>query len=244
MEISYQAAHFQTGIFQSRYCISLPIDSVEVRISTSGVVKLWNTKWNGRRSSVMRISVINLALLPSSQSVLIDDESVAKLKAIVTEQNVVVNIPFMLIGLGIILGGIFMFLMCRQKVPEVKNLCVGVAIRAASYDHIPLVIKTDKQKILTFRVTALHDICRFCLTTAKMNQFFKMLWINNNDLTWLDSLISRSLFWFSVGFVFEIMWLWQINKVNAVFIYLSFNIYVSGFISQSTAAERQPLLSS
>uniref|UniRef100_A0A671Y4M7 Scavenger receptor class B member 2 n=1 Tax=Sparus aurata TaxID=8175 RepID=A0A671Y4M7_SPAAU len=68
--------------------------------------------------SVMRISVINLALLPSSQSVLIDDESVAKLKAIVTEQNVVVNIPFMLIGLGIILGGIFMFLMCRQKVPE------------------------------------------------------------------------------------------------------------------------------
>uniref|UniRef100_A0A671Y4M2 Scavenger receptor class B member 2 n=1 Tax=Sparus aurata TaxID=8175 RepID=A0A671Y4M2_SPAAU len=69
-------------------------------------------------SSVMRISVINLALLPSSQSVLIDDESVAKLKAIVTEQNVVVNIPFMLIGLGIILGGIFMFLMCRQKVPE------------------------------------------------------------------------------------------------------------------------------
>ncbi len=62
----------------------------------------------------------NLALLPSSQSVAIDDKSVVKLQVIVAEQNVVVNIPFMLIGLGIILGGIFMFLMCRQKVPEVR----------------------------------------------------------------------------------------------------------------------------
>ncbi|XP_041815777.1 lysosome membrane protein 2c [Chelmon rostratus] len=53
-----------------------------------------------------------------NESVVIDDASVLKLHAIVVEQNVVVNIPFMLIGLGIILGGIFMFLMCRQKVPE------------------------------------------------------------------------------------------------------------------------------
>ncbi|XP_070845166.1 lysosome membrane protein 2c [Chaetodon trifascialis] len=53
-----------------------------------------------------------------NESVVIDDPSVLKLHAIVVEQSVVVNIPFMLIGLGIILGGIFMFLMCRQKVPE------------------------------------------------------------------------------------------------------------------------------
>ncbi|XP_076613710.1 lysosome membrane protein 2c [Chaetodon auriga] len=53
-----------------------------------------------------------------NESVVIDDPSVLKLRAIVVEQSVVVNIPFMLIGLGIILGGIFMFLMCRQKVPE------------------------------------------------------------------------------------------------------------------------------
>ncbi|XP_033503006.2 lysosome membrane protein 2c [Epinephelus lanceolatus] len=53
-----------------------------------------------------------------NESVVIDDASATKLHMIMVEQNVVVNIPFMLIGLGIILGGIFMFLMCRQKVPE------------------------------------------------------------------------------------------------------------------------------
>ncbi|XP_047228869.1 lysosome membrane protein 2c isoform X1 [Girardinichthys multiradiatus] len=53
-----------------------------------------------------------------NESVLIDDGSAKKLQMIVVEKNVVENIPFMLIGVGIILGGIFMFLMCRQKVPE------------------------------------------------------------------------------------------------------------------------------
>ncbi|XP_054468024.1 lysosome membrane protein 2c [Anoplopoma fimbria] len=52
-----------------------------------------------------------------NESVVIDDTSARKLQKIIVEQNVVVNIPFMLIGLGIILGGVFMFLMCRQKVP-------------------------------------------------------------------------------------------------------------------------------
>ncbi|XP_034458494.1 lysosome membrane protein 2c [Hippoglossus hippoglossus] len=53
-----------------------------------------------------------------NESVVLDDTSVLKLRAVAVEQNVVVNIPFMLIGLGIILGGIFMLLMCRLKVPE------------------------------------------------------------------------------------------------------------------------------
>uniref|UniRef100_A0A8C2WYW6 Scavenger receptor class B, member 2c n=1 Tax=Cyclopterus lumpus TaxID=8103 RepID=A0A8C2WYW6_CYCLU len=48
-------------------------------------------------------------------SVVIDDSSARKLQKILVQRNVVVNIPFMLIGLGIILGGVFMFLMCRQK---------------------------------------------------------------------------------------------------------------------------------
>uniref|UniRef100_A0A673A6Y6 Lysosome membrane protein 2-like n=1 Tax=Sphaeramia orbicularis TaxID=375764 RepID=A0A673A6Y6_9TELE len=51
-------------------------------------------------------------------SVLIDDASAVKLRTVMVKQNVVVNIPFMLIGLGIIMGVLFMFLMCRQKVPE------------------------------------------------------------------------------------------------------------------------------
>ncbi|XP_040915173.1 lysosome membrane protein 2c [Toxotes jaculatrix] len=53
-----------------------------------------------------------------NESVVIDDASVGKLQVITVEKNVVGNIPFMLIGLGIVLGGVFMFLMCRQKVPE------------------------------------------------------------------------------------------------------------------------------
>ncbi|XP_042084410.1 lysosome membrane protein 2c [Haplochromis burtoni] len=52
------------------------------------------------------------------QSATIDDTAAKKLKAIDVQQNVVENIPFMLIGLAIIVGGIFMFLVCQQKVPE------------------------------------------------------------------------------------------------------------------------------
>ncbi|XP_056288909.1 lysosome membrane protein 2c isoform X2 [Pseudoliparis swirei] len=50
-----------------------------------------------------------------NESVVIDDSSAGKLQKILAQRDVVVNIPFMLIGLGIILGGVFMFLMCRQK---------------------------------------------------------------------------------------------------------------------------------
>lgn len=53
-----------------------------------------------------------------NESATIDDTAAKKLKAIGVQQNVVENIPFMLIGLAIIVGGIFMFLVCQQKVPE------------------------------------------------------------------------------------------------------------------------------
>lgn len=53
-----------------------------------------------------------------NESATIDDTAAQKLKAIGVQQNVVENIPFMLIGLAIIVGGIFMFLVCQQKVPE------------------------------------------------------------------------------------------------------------------------------
>ncbi|KAM9337966.1 lysosome membrane protein 2c [Symphorus nematophorus] len=69
-------------------------------------------------SQTGNVRTVILPVIYLNESVVIDDTSAVKLKAIVFEQNVVVNIPFMLIGVGIILGGIFMFLMCRQKVPE------------------------------------------------------------------------------------------------------------------------------
>lgn len=53
-----------------------------------------------------------------NESVVIDDASAKKLQKIMVEQDVVENIPFMLIGLGVLLGVVFMFLMCRQKIPE------------------------------------------------------------------------------------------------------------------------------
>uniref|UniRef100_A0A3P8WL17 Scavenger receptor class B member 2 n=1 Tax=Cynoglossus semilaevis TaxID=244447 RepID=A0A3P8WL17_CYNSE len=53
-----------------------------------------------------------------NESAVIDDTSAITLQAVAVVKNVVENIPFMLIGLGILLGGIFMVLMCRLKVPE------------------------------------------------------------------------------------------------------------------------------
>ncbi|XP_030598491.1 lysosome membrane protein 2c [Archocentrus centrarchus] len=53
-----------------------------------------------------------------NESAIIDDTAAKKLQAIVVQQNVVENIPFMLIGLAIIVGGVFMFLVCRQQAPE------------------------------------------------------------------------------------------------------------------------------
>lgn len=69
-------------------------------------------------SQTGNVRTVVLPVVYLNESVVIDDTSVLKLKAISVEENIVVNIPFMLIGLGIILGGIFMFLMCRQKGPE------------------------------------------------------------------------------------------------------------------------------
>ncbi|XP_022617927.1 lysosome membrane protein 2-like [Seriola dumerili] len=69
-------------------------------------------------SQTGNVRTMVLPVVYLNESVVIDDESVVKLKVIALEQNVVVNIPFMLIGVGITLGGIFMFLMCRQKIPE------------------------------------------------------------------------------------------------------------------------------
>ncbi|KAG7257177.1 hypothetical protein CRUP_032767 [Coryphaenoides rupestris] len=44
--------------------------------------------------------------------------SVKKLRAVMVKQNVVVNIPFILIGLGVLLAVVFVAVVCRQKGPE------------------------------------------------------------------------------------------------------------------------------
>ncbi|KAL0163471.1 hypothetical protein M9458_042867, partial [Cirrhinus mrigala] len=50
-------------------------------------------------------------------SVVIDEESAQKLYKVVTEANVIVNIPFIVISVGILLGIIFIVFICRQQTP-------------------------------------------------------------------------------------------------------------------------------
>uniref|UniRef100_A0AAY5K9H8 Scavenger receptor class B, member 2c n=1 Tax=Esox lucius TaxID=8010 RepID=A0AAY5K9H8_ESOLU len=56
-----------------------------------------------------------------NESVVIDDWSAKQLGVIVEEGNIIVNIPFILIALGILLGLVFMVLQCRQRIPEGDN---------------------------------------------------------------------------------------------------------------------------
>ncbi|XP_061822459.1 lysosome membrane protein 2c [Nerophis lumbriciformis] len=64
------------------------------------------------------VSTVIFPVLHLNESVVIDDVSVKKVAAAVFQQNLVLNIPFMLIGVAILLGGVFMLLVCRQKIPE------------------------------------------------------------------------------------------------------------------------------
>ncbi|XP_066501918.1 lysosome membrane protein 2c isoform X2 [Hoplias malabaricus] len=53
-----------------------------------------------------------------NESMLIDADSAKKLRAVVTEASVVINIPFIVIGLGILLGVVFMVLLYLQRAPQ------------------------------------------------------------------------------------------------------------------------------
>uniref|UniRef100_A0A8C8EII4 Uncharacterized protein n=1 Tax=Oncorhynchus tshawytscha TaxID=74940 RepID=A0A8C8EII4_ONCTS len=64
------------------------------------------------------IRTLVFPVLYLNESIVIDEVSAKQLQVIVAEGNIVVNIPFMLIGLGILLGVIFMVAQCRQRIPE------------------------------------------------------------------------------------------------------------------------------
>lgn len=66
---------------------------------------------------VLSTSIVKSVLfLPTYQSVLVDEDSAKKLQSVVTQANVVINVPFIIIGVGILLGIVFIMLMCRQEV--------------------------------------------------------------------------------------------------------------------------------
>ncbi|XP_060746357.1 lysosome membrane protein 2c [Tachysurus vachellii] len=50
-----------------------------------------------------------------NESVLVDEDSAKKLQSVVNQANVVINVPFIIIGVGILLGIVFIVLMCRQE---------------------------------------------------------------------------------------------------------------------------------
>uniref|UniRef100_A0A3Q2YM01 Scavenger receptor class B member 2 n=1 Tax=Hippocampus comes TaxID=109280 RepID=A0A3Q2YM01_HIPCM len=80
-------------------------------------------------SQTGNVTTVILPVLYLNESVVIDDSSVAKLNAVLMEQNVLVNVPFILMGIGIILGGVFMLLVCRHKMPEVRQfLTFGISL--------------------------------------------------------------------------------------------------------------------
>ncbi|XP_029455769.1 lysosome membrane protein 2 [Rhinatrema bivittatum] len=53
-----------------------------------------------------------------NESVLVDDESAEKLKSALLKANVIANIPFMIMVLGIVFGIIFIVLSCRKQSPK------------------------------------------------------------------------------------------------------------------------------
>lgn len=69
-------------------------------------------------SQTGNINTIVFPVVWLNESVIIDDASVLKLKKVMLDQTVVVNIPFMLISLGILTGLLYLFLMCQKNVPE------------------------------------------------------------------------------------------------------------------------------
>ncbi|KAM9450699.1 lysosome membrane protein 2c [Clarias gariepinus] len=50
-----------------------------------------------------------------NESVLIDEDSAKKLRAVDTQADVVINVPFFIIGIGIILGVVFIVLICYKE---------------------------------------------------------------------------------------------------------------------------------
>lgn len=68
-------------------------------------------------SQTGKIQTLVFPVMYINESAFIDEESAKKLHAVVLNANVVINIPFIVISVGILLGIIFIILMCRQQMP-------------------------------------------------------------------------------------------------------------------------------
>ncbi|RXN24608.1 lysosome membrane 2-like protein [Labeo rohita] len=68
-------------------------------------------------SQTGKIRTLVFPVMYLNESVVIDEESARKLYTVVTEANVIINIPFIVISVGILLGVVFIVFMCRQQTP-------------------------------------------------------------------------------------------------------------------------------
>lgn len=64
-------------------------------------------------SITKNIQTLYFPVMHLSETVLIDDDSSAKLRTILFKARLVANVPFIIMGLGILFGIIFVILVCR-----------------------------------------------------------------------------------------------------------------------------------
>uniref|UniRef100_A0A8C9TBR0 Scavenger receptor class B member 2 n=1 Tax=Scleropages formosus TaxID=113540 RepID=A0A8C9TBR0_SCLFO len=78
------------------------------------------------------------------QSVVIDEESAKKVQAVVNKGNLVINIPFLLMGVAIVLGVVFVVIICRQRVPQVSSY-FNMTITRCTKRYIKVAQKLQKR---------------------------------------------------------------------------------------------------
>ncbi|XP_012685484.1 lysosome membrane protein 2c [Clupea harengus] len=94
-----------------------PLTGIVLRAAKRMQVNVMVEKIDGF-SQTGNVSTLVFPVMYLNESVVIDDASAKKLRSVVIVSNVVINIPFMVVGLGILLGIVFMVLMCRKNTPE------------------------------------------------------------------------------------------------------------------------------
>ncbi|KAG7320876.1 hypothetical protein KOW79_015291 [Hemibagrus wyckioides] len=91
-----------------------PLTGIVVQAAKRLQVNVFIEKLSGF-SQTGNVRTLVYPVMYINESVLIDGDSAKKLKVLVTEANVVINVPFIIIGFGILLGIVFIVLMCRQE---------------------------------------------------------------------------------------------------------------------------------
>nr|XP_006626722.1 PREDICTED: lysosome membrane protein 2 [Lepisosteus oculatus] len=69
-------------------------------------------------SQTGNVKTVVLPVMYLNESVLIDDGSAGKVGSVLQQASVVINIPFIIIALGILLGIVFLVLLCKCRVSE------------------------------------------------------------------------------------------------------------------------------